>query len=382
MELTKENATNASLLSYVLKSGCKEYPSVSALNRRLQELYGCVMDVFTFKKDCQLVLCLNLQFADMAELMPKAFSVAGNVLLSPKMFLNRFPDGDFSNGVYALSKAIQSLNDNPTQYALFRLFEEMCQDSVNDSVSRSFGLSSDGYLKELSLITPSSLYSFYSSLITSAPVDVYCVSPKSADEVKACFEKIPFFDMARKKFEPVGKLKGINTAGRHVSESKDLNQTILACGYTLGGSDIYAAEVFNELLSGGGNSLLFENVRQREGLCYSVSSKIFPHTGVLAVYAGIDGRNSEKAVSIINECIKKAGSCTEERLTEAVNSLVSKYSLIPDSPQELTGFCFSCRINSISPDIDEYINKIRAVTKADIASVADSVKEQIIYSLN
>ena len=51
MPLTPENAARASLLALILKSGCKEYPSVSTVNRRLQDLYGCEMDIFTFKKD-------------------------------------------------------------------------------------------------------------------------------------------------------------------------------------------------------------------------------------------------------------------------------------------------------------------------------------------
>ena len=99
--LTNETAAKAALLARVLKSGCSEYPSVSLFNRHLQELYGCTMDIFTFKKDCRLVLCLNFVFANKAVLLPKVFFVAGNTLLSPKTFLNRFMEADFSNGVYA-----------------------------------------------------------------------------------------------------------------------------------------------------------------------------------------------------------------------------------------------------------------------------------------
>lgn len=382
--LTNETAAKAALLARVLKSGCSEYPSVSLFNRHLQELYGCTMDIFTFKKDCRLVLCLNFVFANKAVLLPKVFFVAGNTLLSPKTFLNRFMEADFSNGVYAQSKAIRSLKDNKTQYAIFRLYEEMCRDAEADEVSRSFSISADGSLKELSLITPSTLHAFYNNLITSAPMDVYCVGPASGDEFKACFDKIPFFDMARKKYQPCGRLKGTNTQTRIVNESYSLtglNQAVLCIGYTFSNGSVYACEVLNEILSDP-SGLLFNTVRQKEGLCYSIFSSILPNTGVLSVCCQTDSKNINKACQIISDCIKNAASATPEQLKTAKDSLCAKYSLITDSQQETTGFLFSCRLNSIIPDTDEYIQNIKSVSQSEIDGIVSSIKEQVIYTLN
>ncbi len=382
--LTNETASKAALLARVLKSGCTEYPTVSLFNRHLQELYGCSMDIFTFKKDCRLILCLNFVFASKTVLMPKVFSVAGNTLLSPKKFLNRFMEADFSNGVYAQSKAIRSLKDNKIQYAIFRLYEEMCRDAEYNDVSRSFGISADGSLKELSLVTPSILYSFYNSVITSEPIDVYCIGPASGDEFKACFDKIPFLDMARKKYQPCGRLQCANSQARIINEPYSitpLNQSVLCIGYTFSKGSVYACEVLNEILSGS-SGLLFNTVRQKEGLCYSIFSNILPNTGVLSVCCQTDGKNINRACQVINSCVKSAASCTYEQLKTAKESLCAKYSLITDSQQETTGFLFSCRLNSIIPDTDEYIRGIKSVSENDISGIISSLKEQVIYSLN
>ncbi len=383
-ELNPQTAAKAALLCRVLKSGCSEYPSVSLFNRHLQELYGCTMDLFTFKKDCRLVLCLNLTFPNKTILLPKAFAAAGNTLLSPKSFLNKFMEADFSNAVYAQSKAIRALKDSKMQYALFRLYEEMCHDAEADDVSRSFGVSADGSLKELSLVTPSSLYSYYSSLITAEPIDVYCVGPAGGDELKACFDKIPFMDTARKKYSPMGRLKGTNTQFRIVNETNSftaLNQSILCMGYTFSQGSVYACEVLNEILNSP-SGLLFNTIRQKEGLCYSISSNIFHNAKVLSLCCLTDSKNTQKAAELIKDCIKKSASCTEEQLKIAKENLRAKYSLLSDSQQETTGFLFTCRLNSILPDTEEYISNINSVTESDIASVISALKEQVIYILN
>lgn len=381
MPLTPENAARASLLALILKSGCKEYPSVSTVNRRLQDLYGCEMDIFTFKKGTQLILCLNLQFTDRQWVLDKVFALAGNILLSPKHQNNKFDDIDFQNSVFIQSKKIRALYDDKPQYAMFRLTEEMAFDAADNEASRAFGLSADGNLKEISLVTPSTLYDFYNWLINHCHIDVYCVSGRNADDIKSLFTKMTFMDMAREKPMPFEPIIGKNTEGRHVAERAGLEQTILAAGYTFESSNIYAAEIFNEVLSGGGESLLFNNVRQKNGLCYNIWSKIYSLNGVLAVCAGIDKSNIETVTNLIKEAITNS-TFTEDMLKKAKERLKFKYMSFYDDPQSLSSFCFECRLKNITPDIEEYIKSLYSVSPEDIRFISSSVKEQIIYSLS
>ncbi len=50
----------------------------------------------------------------------------------------------------------------------------------------------------------------------------------------------------------------------------------------------FACYVLNTLLGGGMSSRLFQNIRERQGLAYSVFSDLSPYrdTGCLSVYAG------------------------------------------------------------------------------------------------
>jgi len=74
---------------------------------------------------------------------------------------------------------------------------------------------------------------------------------------------------------------------------KDIEQIHAALGFRIFGKDDprrYLLRVFNGVLGDGMSSRLFQSVREKRGLCYTISSssQLFAETGVLAVYAGLD----------------------------------------------------------------------------------------------
>lgn len=78
--------------------------------------------------------------------------------------------------------------------------------------------------------------------------------------------------------------------GEHRIE-RDLEQVHLALAFegpTYADPDYYTAQVFSGVLGGGMSSRLFQEVREKRGLCYSVFafSWSFADTGVFGVYAG------------------------------------------------------------------------------------------------
>lgn len=79
----------------------------------------------------------------------------------------------------------------------------------------------------------------------------------------------------------------------------------------------YAAYVLNTLLGGGMSSRLFQNIRERQGLAYSVYSELslYQDAGSLAIYAGVAKDATEKVVhSILSELrdLMSAGVPDEE----------------------------------------------------------------------
>ena len=87
---------------------------------------------------------------------------------------------------------------------------------------------------------------------------------------------------------------------------KDLEQAHLCLGtrgYPQSHDDRYATYVLNTVLGGSMSSRLFQNIREKRGLAYAVSSNLtsYRDAGVLTVYVGCDGGAVAEVVDLVVE---------------------------------------------------------------------------------
>lgn len=91
---------------------------------------------------------------------------------------------------------------------------------------------------------------------------------------------------------------------------KDIEQTHILMGFeapSLRASDRYESHIFNTLLGGGMTSKLYQSIRERKGLAYSVYSTLLNSTdsGLNLIYCAVDPDQAEEAVDIILRDLKK-----------------------------------------------------------------------------
>jgi predicted Zn-dependent peptidase len=101
----------------------------------------------------------------------------------------------------------------------------------------------------------------------------------------------------------------VSTAGVRVEE-RDTSQLHLCLGMDglpYGHEDRYALYLLNAILGGSMSSRLFQEIREKRGLAYSVYSyqASYRDCGLLAVYAGTDPESSSQVVDLIRaECAR------------------------------------------------------------------------------
>jgi len=97
----------------------------------------------------------------------------------------------------------------------------------------------------------------------------------------------------------------------------------------------YALSVLNYVLGGGMSSRLFQNIRERQGLAYSIFSDLNPYrdAGTLCVYAGTARQNAEKVILCTTQEFRslKAHAVTEEELRRAKDHLIGSLLLSLES---------------------------------------------------
>jgi len=100
-------------------------------------------------------------------------------------------------------------------------------------------------------------------------------------------------------------------------ETRDLEQVHIALalqGLPVRDEQLYSLQVFTSVLGGGMSSRLFQEVREKRGLCYSISAFHMPYsdTGLFVLYAGTDEADAPELMRVAIDQITVATAALNE----------------------------------------------------------------------
>ena len=178
----------------------------------------------------------------------------------------------------------------------------------------------------------------------------------------------------KSKKEPA-KYKG----GEH-REKRDLEQTHLVMGFeglSYNNDDIYTMQLLSCILGGGMSSRLFQEIREKRGLAYSVSSfnSSYSDSGTFSIYSATAPEKVKELIDAICVELKKMTSdVTDVEIKRA--KAQSKASLL--MAQESS----NARCDSLGRRLscydryktnEEILQKVEAVTKKDVENLLENV---------
>jgi predicted Zn-dependent peptidase len=172
-------------------------------------------------------------------------------------------------------------------------------------------------------------------------------------------------------------------------EKRELEQVHLCLGsrgYPQQGDERYAAALFNTILGGGMSSRLFQRIREKEGLVYSVLSyhNGYLHGGYEAVYAACAPKNLKRVLTMTLEEMKKikAEGATAKELSSAKLHLKGSILLSLESTvSRMSGIARQEYYFGRQFSADEIIDHINAVTLENIQQVAQTIVDPDSLSL-
>ncbi|MGD9529229.1 MAG: M16 family metallopeptidase, partial [Pseudonocardia sp.] len=136
-----------------------------------------------------------------------------------------------------------------------------------------------------------------------------------------------------------------------------------------------ALAVLNSALGGGPSSRLFQQVRERRGLAYSVYSTYttYADTGSVAVYAGCAPARLGEVASVVLEVLAEvaAGGISPAEVARAQGNLRGGLVLgLEDTPSRMNRLARAELDHGRQRTIAESLDQIAAVTPADVAALA------------
>jgi zinc protease len=170
--------------------------------------------------------------------------------------------------------------------------------------------------------------------------------------------------------------------GRVVVEERPVAQSAMVFGHQgpqRDDPDYYAATVVNHLLGGGGfTSTLYQEVREKRGLVYSVSTSLYPldHAGLIVGSAATANERAAETVQVVRDewRVMAEGAITAERLEDAKTYLTGSFPLALTSSERIAGILVGMQLDNLGIDYLERRNAlIEAVTLEEANRVAGEI---------
>tara|TARA_R110002074_G_scaffold113207_1_gene242270 strand:- start:1688 stop:2812 length:1125 start_codon:yes stop_codon:yes gene_type:complete len=161
---------------------------------------------------------------------------------------------------------------------------------------------------------------------------------------------------------------------RETRELEQAHVTLAFEGPAYGDEDYYAAQIFSSVLGGGMSSRLFQEVREKRGLAYSVFaySWSFADTGIIGVYAGTAPDDLAELMPVVADEISKLGQdATEAEVARARAQMKAGLLMgLESSSSRAEQIARQYAVHGRVLPIDEMIGKVDQVDAAAVRRFA------------
>ncbi len=392
LPIERDKVWMTSLLLAVLKRGTEKYPTLEAVNRRLDYLYGTDVGVRNFYRgDCQVIgfsaeILEGAYLPEGEDLLADVLEVISQMLFHPLtdengLLLSRYVESEKQ----VQCDAIRAQKNHPRSYAAARASELLYQ-------NEPYGAPLLGTVEEVSAVTAEELTAHWRALVDRISLDCFYVGATEPARVcEALAETVgrelnpnavkiayPIPSTVIRRAEEV----------RTFEEPSESAQSHLLMGFRTGCAisdpDYDATMVFNELFGASPISKLFVNVRERLSLCYYCSSVYNARKGTVMVRSGLSAQNRCRAEEEILAQLRAIaeGDFTDAELAGAKQSLVNVYRQAEDSPGALENIYFGRAISGVNVSLEEGRARILSVTREDVTRAAARMTLDTVYFLS
>ena len=371
-----EAALNA-LLPDVMLRGTQDHPSLRAINQHLDANYGVGMGALV-RRIGDYQTC-GFGFA----LLEDRFALAGDSVLEGVLcFLEELltrplvEQGAFLPEIVETEKknlisAIESELNNKAAYSMGKLLKSMCR-------ADTFGLPRLGEKEDVAAVQPGELYHHFLRLRRESHIEVFYVGSADAEALARRIRRL--VGKWDRNYVNLSDQTGFNPVeGEHLRESMDIAQGKLSMGFITPVNNRHpqfaAMQVFNVIFGAGMTSKLFQNVREKMSLCYSVGSSYYGSKGIVTVGAGIDFDKEEATRAEVLHQLElcKQGEITAEELTAAKAAIRSSLRATHDTPGAIEGYYSTAALSGMAMTPAEYMEAVENLTLEDVVAAANTV---------
>ncbi|KXT77763.1 M16 family metallopeptidase [Streptococcus sp. DD13] len=381
-KFTKERASKRALLLNLIGSMTMDYPSRRRFEQRLAELYGAEITTNLHKKGIYHVFEISLNLVktkftrEKLDLQNEGIQLLLSCLFDPFLVNEIFPEDLVEIEKIQLIRLLDSLLEDSFYRASLGLQTLFLEDS-------NLAGSKFGSKEAVRKIASAELYQEYVRMVTEDRVDIF-LHGEFPSTVFRYLEECPSFS------DRAFSIKGQLTPTKEIKMEKvslPLHQSVLELGYLLPMIQNEKMKativVFHTYFGSGSDSILFQELREKLGIAYTVASDLDLQARQLCIYMGISSSNRETAQKKVEEEILKMnhGIIDEALLKRSKEFLLRHYQVLKDNPYEMMDRTHTLLIDGLSLDDSKYQNDIAKVSPDDLQNLARHLSLQASYYL-
>ena len=331
------------------------------------DFIGGQLNAYTTKETtCFYVRCLDEHLGQASELLCDMF------------FRSRFDEGDVQTELGVILEEIGMYEDTPDDLVSERLAAAVYGRS-------SLGRPILGREKTLRTMTGESLRAYKDAHYRGGDVVVALAGSFSQEQVDRLREEFSQLPAGQNPSPKYAVYRPAVTAKKRAIEQNHL--TLAFPGLPFGHERRYEMQVLSSILGGGVSSRLFQNVREQQGLCYSIYSYGSAHedTGLFCIYTALGKDTEQQALATVCETIVgfTAEGPTAEEVHRAREQSKSNVLMGMESTQSrMSHLGRSSLFHDHIPSAEEIAAAYDAVTRQGVQDLAQEIFDFAAASLS
>lgn len=367
LPLERSTITAYNILVYMLKTKTELFKTKQALISNLNEAYGMKLACGLSSYGADLILTTRIQYIRSDWIEEEDYIHKVKEITDQVLFHSVLDEASFEEAKYLYRNKLTRILDDPDGLAIYT-----CLTTLNTNHEISIPI--QGSLDDLDQLTLQDIQNVYSAYLKADKHILVCGCLD--EEMKTYLERMD----SSSKLNSTRSLLPILDYQEEIIE-KNISQSSIALVYATStdilSEDYYKMFVMNSLLGQSPTSLLFEEVREKHSLCYSISSYLIQFDGALIITLGTNKENIEKAIDLINQQIQRIIDLDfdSELLNTAKKDCIDSLIVAQDYPFSQIDQRFMDVLLSRDTDRDKKIKNIQKVSLEDVSAAAKKLKK-------
>lgn len=362
MPFNRNTITALNVLVYMMKAKTQKMNSKQKLASTLNLAYGTKVSYGLTSYGDIVTLDVRFQFVRPDWIEDASYLNKVKQIMNQVLFHSVLDEENFNESIYLLKNRLLAQMDDPANLSCMYAFE-MAHDK------HSISIPVQGDLKDLHTLTLEDVQAVYELYMDMAKHFYVCgyVTQELYDYIDSLDSHCAF--ISERTLLP-------RVESSYKIYEKNISQTYISQVYSTGvdiSSDDYEAQcLLCSVLGQSQKNLLFDEIREKNSLCYSISSSLIRFDGALLIHTGVNRKDVNKVLNLIETQMDRLLNMDYDDRYLEIAKMDFKNRIISglDHPLSLIAQAFLDDLLHRDITTQQRIDRIMQVTKEDISRVA------------